>query len=584
MASMEGIRGLQPRQLHTPQAQTPQQVGQLDGRQVLIAARGPELRAPDPRTPQDPSRFPQMQRQPEIVEPHYQLTRGARFGALDTSDVLISKAGRPKDDISFGFLGSIKMSTGYKALISDLDGYHSAISNDETWRHSGRSDSSRLSDVSYRLEELEGSADRYMTQANHTRKDQIADLRGQIRNERTVIEGLKKEISEGASLPKNMSMEQILAFAREGVPLEIMGDLAHLTPAEARATITERAIDQSLSPAKLRTYMENGFTAVQARLLESSGLGVEGGKTYRAMRLPITEQTVVKDFTDKALAGPMTKLGSGAFNTVFKADYNTSEGVFKAVFKPLAVPDGFTQIEHGWVAHYTGISSVNPQIAVRNLATCALADKLGFNVVARTEIGMSKVEGSSKPAIGLVMTRASGTPAAETSAMVFARADVRREVIKLQLLDHLTAQGDRHSNNYFVSVDSRGKVKVTGIDNDQCLGSRVTNPNGIAYAPTTSREGFRGTNMPPVMDTEMVAAFRKMTPADIEQSMAGLSREEINAAKQRLNGILAHITTLEQQGRIISPDQWGSPAVSKLLTAGNSYVGRDGNNFALDLY
>ena len=51
-----------------------------------------------------------------------------------------------------------------------------------------------------------------------------------------------------------------------------------------------------------------------------------------------------------------------------------------------------------------------------------------------------------------------------------------RELTKLQLLDQLTGQGDRHRGNYFVDIQGSGNkvtVKVTGIDNDLCFGSKI---------------------------------------------------------------------------------------------------------------
>src|SRR4029078_3713084 len=41
--------------------------------------------------------------------------------------------------------------------------------------------------------------------------------------------------------------------------------------------------------------------------------------------------------------------------------------------------------------------------------------------------------------------------------------NVRRELIKLQWLDGINAQGDRHGGNYLVHVDENGNAVVTGI-------------------------------------------------------------------------------------------------------------------------
>jgi hypothetical protein len=302
---------------------------------------------------------------------------------------------------------------------------------------------------------------------------------------------------------------------------------------------------------------------------------------YRAMGLAITPQTVIKEFRDQMLSQPMKELGSGAFNSVFSAKYHTSEGLYKGVFKPLRPPDKTrtNAVESGWVASRTGIDPYNPQIAMRNIATTDVAKLLGFNVVPRTEIG-SRTPPPPPPnqptQLGMVMSMAQGVPASQAHFSVFNNPDVRREITKLQMLDHLVGQGDRHCNNYFISVDSNGNVTVTGIDNDQCFGKDLHDPNGIAYAPTPQSQGFRGTNLPPVIDSDMAKEFEDMKPEDLERTLTGkLSAEEITAAKDRLAGIKSHIATLRSKGMIIAPNEWGSDKVTTAINGSNSYVGRD---------
>jgi hypothetical protein len=262
---------------------------------------------------------------------------------------------------------------------------------------------------------------------------------------------------------------------------------------------------------------------------------------------------------------------------VFKAQY----GKFDGVFKPLSPPDMTRthRVERGWVASRTGIDLYDPQIAMRNLATCDVAQLLGFNVVPHTEIGSRTPPPpppNQPPQLGLVMSRAQGKQGAKSPDALFGNPDVRREVTKLQLLDHLVGQGDRHGNNYFIHVDSNGKATVTGIDNDQCFGKDLHDPNGIARGPGEESRGFRGTLLPPVIDTEMAKAFEDMTPESLEATLTGkLNPAEIAAAKDRLAGIKQHIATLRSTGMIIRPDQWGSERVANALNSSNSYVARD---------
>jgi hypothetical protein len=174
------------------------------------------------------------------------------------------------------------------------------------------------------------------------------------------------------------------------------------------------------------------------------------------------------------------------------------------------------------------------------------------------------------------MDKAPGKTGLKTDPSLFDDPQVRRELTKLQLLDALTGQGDRHGNNYFIHKDSNGQVTVTGIDNDQCLGAKLTDPNGIARGETDDTYGFRGVSLPMVIDTEMAAAFDQLTPDDLDDLLGDkLTSDEVNAAKQRLQGIKDHIDSLRRSNFVIAPTAWSSDIVTMLSTPGDSYFVRD---------
>jgi hypothetical protein len=242
---------------------------------------------------------------------------------------------------------------------------------------------------------------------------------------------------------------------------------------------------------------------------------------------------------------------------------------FDGVFKPLSTT------ENGWAAAATGIPLDDPQIAMRNLATVSYARKLGLDVVPETTVAV--LGATQGPMLGLMMERARGKPAATMDPSILNRPDVCAEVTKLQLLDHLTGQGDRHGANYFISIEPSGRAKVTGIDNDQCFGKDLTDPNGIQQVDGDNfRWGFRGTALPPLVDTEMARKIHELTPGDIREMLGNkLSESEIQAAIARHAGVKKHVETLRARGWIIHPDQWGHPNVQKALNAQNSYLARD---------
>jgi hypothetical protein len=153
--------------------------------------------------------------------------------------------------------------------------------------------------------------------------------------------------------------------------------------------------------------------------------------------------------------------------------------------------------------------------------------------------------------------------------------------MKLQLLDHLTGQGDRSCANYFINIEPDGNAKVTGIDNDQCFGPFLHDPNGIKEVPgDPHRWGFRGTSMPPVVDTEMATLIRGLTSIDLYMMLWNkLSEPEIQA-NSRLMAVKHHVDALARVGWVISPQDWGQDSVQHRLRVDNCYIERD-RNFAI---
>ncbi|HUG21033.1 hypothetical protein [Piscinibacter sp.] len=212
---------------------------------------------------------------------------------------------------------------------------------------------------------------------------------------------------------------------------------------------------------------------------------------------------------------------------------------------------------------------------MRNLATSAYAKALGFDVVADTQMGFMTTgqENVPGPQLGLVMERARGHEACKWQGAVHSHPHVMRETMKLQLLDHLTGQGDRHPSNCFIDVRPDGRVKVTGIDNDQCFGARLTDPAGIRNTHDPNA-GYRGTGLPPVVDRQMADTIMNLTQNDVVKMLGNkLSEPEVNAALSRLSGVQQHVAQLHSQGLVLDATQWGQ--VSHLLTADNSYIGRE---------
>lgn len=398
--------------------------------------------------------------------------------------------------------------------------------------------------------------------------------------------GALKLLTERAARQHPATFAARLSAHLKGPPesIDVRRDAAFaaLVRADVMAIAKAGAMQPSLAADVLGAAIEEGMLGRDPEILAPDREALLAaldqlsiGRLYKKLNLKATPDTSPA-FTNVQVLEPPRAFKSGSFNTVFGVRLAKLDGsVLDGIFKPLKATEKSNPTAAG-----TGIPESDPQTAMRNLATVAYAAKLGLDVIVDTQMALIDTwqdPSVSNLSLGLVMERARGKPALYTDAQTLGRADVCAEVTKLQLLDHLTGQTDRHHENYFIDIGRDGQAKVTGIDNDQCFGHKLTDPAGIRPgAHGTAQARFRGVGLPPVVDTGMERSIHALTESDI-RSMLGdkLNEAEISAAIQRHQHVTAHIAQLRKDGRVIEPDQWGEPGVKKLLTEHNSYIGRD---------
>ena len=408
--------------------------------------------------------------------------------------------------------------------------------------------------------------------------------------------------------------------AMHAAGLDIAGTLAKISDTGFHATDIAWLHTQGLDVGQALAR----FTPEEGAMLREAGVGIDVGLQYKDKGVPIHARTMVGELRSEMVSGEPRLLGGGALSKPYALTY----GVRDMVFKEATPGEGY-----GPQSKRLGIDPGDPRMAVRNIASRGVDRALGFNVLPETHMGtmdgrlgvtLDMVHGST-PArnrsvditddqLGQNLLQARDLYEPEDFASMlegtgckleggrilqtqqFGVTDVdysspglRSELVKLQLLDALTAQGDRHPGNYVVELDGEGGfTRLRGIDNDQAFGPKLLDPNELLHLGMTEPErnvdgrlygdkAFNGVMLPPVVDTAMKKAFDDMTPDTLRRELEGLLPEkEIQAAVVRLSTIKAHIARLEIAGNVIKPDEWGSGRVTALLAdPQTSYVGRD---------
>jgi len=314
-------------------------------------------------------------------------------------------------------------------------------------------------------------------------------------------------------------------------------------------------------------------------------------KRYHDGGVPLCLKTLVP--AGEKLVGSPIPLSGGKLSTpkdvkIIDQREKITHGVFKSSVKP---NEGLGPAGLG-----LGISMDDAHMSVRNLATKKMDKLCEFSLVPETRYAV--VEGE----LGIVMDFVHGAapqmtvdiPASDEQKSVydeimrngdeeekeiygkqyahkdgvlmykldasvdidFNDKDLRRDLVKLQLLDALCGQGDRHGGNYIVQLDANGKYSsLKAIDNDQAFGPNFNDPNLLAKGRTA---GVLGVGLPQVIDKEMATTFLEMSPESVRRDLAGLlPHDEIEATVQRLRAIQEHIESLPPEN-IIGKDDWGS--------------------------
>ena len=290
---------------------------------------------------------------------------------------------------------------------------------------------------------------------------------------------------------------------------------------------------------------------LQTRVV-SERADLQGGRWAGGMGLTDAKRTGGKDAEDKGMMSSVDRV-------IYDVSGTTFEGFFKA-------DKGFEAHAPG---HQTaaGISKADPNYGGRSVAMHRLDQLLQTGVIARSEFAVHN------NTMGAVTAKAGGTQASKAKIVItdlergrsggdtISTEDpvLQRGLNKLQVIDAIAGQLDRHVGNYFIQTDGAGKVTgITGIDLDMAFGKDMDDPS-LATKPGSAAH-YRG--VPALIDYELGQRLLQITEADIETAIAGLlSPAEVAATKARFRVVRAHAQSLADSGALTQA--WNAQTASQ---------------------
>jgi hypothetical protein len=251
---------------------------------------------------------------------------------------------------------------------------------------------------------------------------------------------------------------------------------------------------------------------------------------------------------------------SGAVNTVNELFYATEQGEFAGYFKAdVGFATGNKQTGKGFQSHeaLAGIHQADPQYAARAVAMYRIDQLFGAGVTAKTEFAIhngkfgSVGESAKGSSIGDISFAVSSSHKDQLGPTAVSADDpvLQRGLNKLQLIDAICGQLDRHMGNVYVEVDDQGRVKgVTGIDLDMAFGGKMTRPEG-GRGPQARAENYLG--LPALVDKEFGERLLTVADDDVRKALKGLlSDAEIEATVSRFGHVKDFVRGLQSKGQL----------------------------------
>ena len=363
-------------------------------------------------------------------------------------------------------------------------------------------------------------------------------IRGKVREYEALEQGQVSSIATAARLK-----EQSQAFKQA-------------YPGRARSLGTQAGFEQRAITGRFDT-MRSALQDLIARMNAWLATYKRKNKEYTINRLSALRMLLprvkleLRDidsgrFAQTAASGRLTVIKynavGGAMNKLDHVSVDGVEGYFseeKAFQEPGAQP-----------AEVGKVKGRDPRLGARSVAMYRLDQLLGTNVLVKTEFAVSGREDPATRQItqkmGFFMAKAGGVEAgkAATQGVDISAEDptLQRSMNKLQLLDVICGQLDRHMGNYYVQVVNGRVVGVQGIDNDMSFGTGVT---GLEVGA----QGIHYKGVPPLVDADTAQRILAIKDDEVRALLQDLlSDEEVANTISRLGMLRTELKKMEDQG------------------------------------
>lgn len=234
------------------------------------------------------------------------------------------------------------------------------------------------------------------------------------------------------------------------------------------------------------------------------------------------------------------------------------------------------------------IDQIDPQMGARSVASSRLAKLFGASEIVDVQFAThsSTTDKKGKPLkeslakMGVVSEVAEGSEAASLkysrsdrerrdfegqgaeSSKVVSLSDptLQRSLNVLQMLDYISLQLDRHTKNFYIATDAKGKViGVKGIDLDISFGQM--GKDGKVDVGMTGH--FVG--VPQLADAKFRSKVLQVTPDEIKKCLDGLiSPTEISACLERF-GYLQKVLREMDPKKIVQEGGWNAETAKEQI-------------------